>query len=278
MSTIDYLKGVCDAHPPLQRDEEQKLGFRIQGGDEKARETLILHNVALVFWVAEKYRYAKWTKDKDDLYSAGMMGLTEVAGRYDPTRGRFANLAILRIRQRMVSHLLKAEDTIRLSDEMKKKLLKWRAEGDENDQEMQQLERLTHPVWLEMPAGERDSGVTLADTIGVEDAEPVHMDFHAAKRALARLTPRLRGVVELKLGFYGPGGDGKAYTLEEIGQIYGVTKERTRQLFEEALQKLRVLIQVMGTEETAAQNTRGCQMELAIDVKETQPLAVRKRT
>ena len=247
--------------PRLTAEQEVALAKRVEAGDKKAAQQLTLHNLRLVVSVAKKY----FGRDLAllDLIQEGNLGLMKAVQKYDWRRGyRFSTCAQWWIRQAIVRAIADKGRPIRLPVHIMETLGK--VEGatehlaivlgrtptdDElaaslgrttNEMRYARKAALLHTVSLQATVDE-DEGSMLGDMIVDDVAAPEERAYQRILRDEishildAVLTPRERTVVQLHFGL----GEGGVYTLEEIGEMLGLTRERVRQVEAEALLKLR---------------------------------------
>lgn len=246
----------------LSREEEIELGTRIQNDrDPEALEQMINANLKLVVKIANDY--ARYGLSVEDLVSEGNIGLMKAAERFDPTVGvRFSTYSAWWIRQRIKAALGNQSRTIRLPLHVLQKLRDVdkaeRALGDElgrdpSDHEiaerqelprkkLAELRRVTQPV-ASLDDHSSDDGVdhlNLGAITGDESvidpaAAAAENDLHAALgRVMSDLNSREREVIAARFGL----GGRETQTLEQLGAVFGVTRERVRQIQMKALGKL----------------------------------------
>ncbi|HEY7471189.1 MAG TPA: sigma-70 family RNA polymerase sigma factor [Gemmatimonadota bacterium] len=192
----------------LTRDEEIELGHRIRAGDQGAVDELVRSNLRFVVSVSK--RYQDFGVPLPDLIAEGNVGLVRAAHLFDPNRGvRFISYAVWWIRQ-AIHRVLK---------------------------ENSRIARRT--IRLEAPLFDDDDAVSsVFDADAAPSAEERTLDRargRAIRRAIATLEPRERNVLGLYFGLDGS----QPLTLEEIGTIYGLSRERIRQIKERGLGRLR---------------------------------------
>ena len=257
-----YLKMMGEI-PLLTRDDEVEVARRIDAGGpdaEIAKATLVNANLRLVVSIAKQYTYRGIPLS--DLIQEGNIGLMKATEKFDHTRGfKFSTYASWWIRQSIIRAVESQCRTIRIPiyklevvnkvHQMQKELFQqlgreptldevaFRLEMDID--KLEALMKLTRePISLDAPVSE-DSDSTVGEFVENPNAErPSDAIEEAALReeieqVLASLTPREEKVVRMRYGI----GEPLAYSLEEIGAQFCLTRERIRQIEIKALRKLR---------------------------------------
>ena len=244
----------------LTADEEVALALRIEKGDERAKQELAEANLRLVVSIAK--RYVGRGMQFLDLIQEGNMGLMKAVEKFDYQKGfKFSTYATWWIRQAITRAIADQARTIRIPVHMVEtinKLIRIQrqllqdlgrepmpeeigAEMDMPSDKVREILKIAQePVSLETPIGEEDDS-HLGDFI--EDQEATSPADHAAYELLKEqlegvldtLTDREENVLRLRFGL----DDGRTRTLEEVGKVFGVTRERIRQIEAKALRKLR---------------------------------------
>lgn len=257
-----YLREIGQV-PLIKQEEEVELAKRIEKGDETAREKMIKANLRLVVSIAKRYIGRSPNLTLLDLIQEGNIGLFKAVEKFDYRRGyKFSTYATWWIRQAVTRALADQARTIRIPVHMVETISKYTqakrrllqdlsrkplpeeiaAEmGIEIDKIRQIIKISQETVSLEAPVGENEEDSTLAEFI--EDEKTILPSQSAAKKLLAEqikkilidLTPREQKILSLRFGLE----DGVTHTLEEVGQKFGVTRERIRQIEAKALEKIR---------------------------------------
>lgn len=244
----------------LTADEEVQLALRIEQGDDEAKQELAEANLRLVVSIAK--RYVGRGMQFLDLIQEGNMGLMKAVEKFDYRRGfKFSTYATWWIRQAITRAIADQARTIRIPVHMVEtinKLIRIQRQllqdlgreplpeeiGAEMDMPTEKVRNILkiaqEPVSLETPIGEEDDS-HLGDFIEDQDAtSPAdHAAYEMMKKQLENvldtLTDREENVLRLRFGL----DDGRTRTLEEVGKVFGVTRERIRQIEAKALRKLR---------------------------------------
>jgi len=259
-SALDqYLRDVS-RHELITPEKEKELGARAQNGDEDAVQELARANLRFVISVAKKYQNRGVSLT--DLIQEGNVGLVTAARKFDPEQGvKFISYAVWWIRQAILASLAnhgravrvplnRASDLARIFRE--KERLKQDKGRDPTTEELAKATDLTPElveslqtlnaaeIRLDAPIGDSEDSQLVERFVTEEAAEPeVEVEgrllTEAITDALSTLEARDAKVLRLYFGLEGE----REHTLEEIGNMLGVTRERIRQLRDRALRRLR---------------------------------------
>ena len=246
----------------LNKDEELEIAKRAANGDEEARELLIDANLRLVVHIAKKYTNRGISFM--DLIQEGNVGLVRAVGKYDYTKGfKFSTYATWWIRQGMTRAIADQSRSIRIPvhmvetinrlnrfdrtlmvelgrDPTATELASFMGKKFTPDRIMEIKQTATDILSLEMPVGEEDT-TYLGDYI--EDSKTITPDKYvehsllsdALDEVLSKLSDKEAKIIRMRFGLDG----GNAHTLEEVGEIIGVTRERVRQIEAKAMKKIK---------------------------------------
>ncbi|MBU6409103.1 MAG: sigma-70 family RNA polymerase sigma factor [Verrucomicrobia bacterium] len=248
----------------LTPDEELALAKRIRKGDKQAREHMINANLRLVVKIAREYEGLGLPLL--DLINEGNIGLMKGVDRFDTAKGaKLSTYASWWIKQSIRRALANQSKTIRLPVHVVDTLAHVRkAEArlhdtlgreptdsdvaDELHLDPRRIRRYRQasraPVSLDSPVGDEDSPsvsdvVADANAATPSDHLAMRVDREMVRRVLGTLNPRESAILAMRFGL----DQGEGRTLEELGKKFGVTRERIRQIQEEALRKLRTTIE-----------------------------------
>jgi len=257
-----YLREIGKT-PLLTRDEEKELAKKIEKGDLEGRNKLIQANLRLVVSIAKRYVGRSPNLTLLDLIQEGNIGLARAVDKFDYRRGfKFSTYATWWIRQAITRALADQSRTIRIPVHMVETISKYaqikrrlfqdlgrEPLAEEIASEMGvDVEKVRHIIKIsqdtipfETPVGDEDEGSTLGDFI--EDEKGITPVQSAALRLLGDqikeiindLQPREQKILRMRFGL----DDGITHTLEEVGNEFGVTRERIRQIEFKALEKIR---------------------------------------
>ena len=254
-----YLKEIGQVKL-LTADEEIELAKRVSEGDKAAKDRLTEANLRLVVSIAKKY--SGRGLHILDLIQEGNTGLIRAVDKFDYTKGnKFSTYATWWIRQAITRAIADQARTIRVPVHMVEVINKATRCNRKLVQELGReptLEEIAadlnlpidkiieanrtaaDTLSLDMPVGDEEdttigSFVEDDNTPGPVDATSNAMLSEALTEILGTLTEREADVLRMRFGMY----DGRTHTLEEVGQIFGVTRERIRQIENKAIRKLR---------------------------------------
>ena len=254
-----YLKEIGQIKL-LTTEEELELADKIAQGDEQAKATLAEANLRLVVSIAKRYvgRGMLFL----DLIQEGNIGLMKAVEKFDVTKGyKFSTYATWWIRQAITRAIADQSRTIRVPVHMVETInklarverqltLELNREPTEEElakkmgtsvDKIRDIYKISQePVSLEIPIGEEDDshlGDFIPDETNMspEDFAVNELLKDEISEVLLTLTEREEKVIRLRFGLE----DGRPRTLEEVGQLFGVTRERIRQIEAKALRKLR---------------------------------------
>ncbi|MES2135359.1 MAG: sigma-70 family RNA polymerase sigma factor [Patescibacteria group bacterium] len=259
-----YLREIGQ-YPLLTGPEERALAKRITEGDEEAKNLLARANLRLVVSIAKKYASRSSDLSLLDLIQEGNLGLFKAVDKFDYTKGyKFSTYATWWIRQAITRALADQSRTIRIPVHMVETIAKYKqivrrleqdlgrdpmpeeisAEMGVDVEKVYQIEQINQETLsLEAPISSSDDddasarGDFVADhSLPTPDQETAHRILvEQLHEILGDLTPKERKILAMRHGLE----DGIYHTLEEVGQEFGVTRERIRQIEAKALEKIR---------------------------------------
>jgi RNA polymerase primary sigma factor len=240
-------------------DEEVELAQRIRKGDRKALERLTKANLRFVVSVAKQYQNQGLSLP--DLINEGNVGLIKAAEKFDETRGfKFISYAVWWIRQSILQAIAEQSRIVRLPLNQVgsvNKINRMQSKFEQENERRPSIEEIsaetnlpeekvdeamsanTRHISVDAPFTEGDEGslldILINESSPMADRQLVTESLQAEiKQALRVLNDRERHIIEAFFGINGP-----EMTLEEIGEKYGLTRERVRQIKEKAIRRLR---------------------------------------
>lgn len=247
--------------PMLTAEDEAELARRIRDGDEEALEKLTKSNLRFVVSVAKQYQNQGLSLS--DLINEGNVGLMKAAKRFDETKGfKFISYAVWWIRQSILQAIVEYSRIVRLPlnkvgsyNKVNEAYLSFvqEFEREPTNEELADLLNMTakevanmlkgngRHLSVDAPLSGEEGDSTMLDVISTEQNHSPDESLMAqslkeeVKQGLSILSVR---EVEVLSAYYGLNGK-KSMTLEEIGELYGLTRERVRQIKERAIRRLR---------------------------------------
>ncbi len=258
-----YLREIGQV-PLLTIEEENSLAARIKKGDKAAREHMIKANLRLVVKIAHDYE--NFGLPLLDLISEGNIGLMKAVERFDPAKGgKLSTYGSWWIKQSIKRALANQSKVIRLPVHLVDKIAKMRRVSlklqeefgrEPTDEELAEEMNMSpsrvaqmrtaaiRPASLDAPIGDDDSQ-TFSDLVQDDRATSPYEDLEdktvtdMLQEMVKTLDPREATILRYRFGLDG----GNEKTLEEVGQKFGVTRERVRQIQNIALKRLRKMIE-----------------------------------
>lgn len=257
-----YLKEIGRT-PLLNQKEEKELAKKIEAGDEMSRKKLIQANLRLVVSIAKRYVNRSPHLSILDLIQEGNIGLSRAVDKFDYKKGfKFSTYATWWIRQAITRALADYSRTIRIPVHMVETITKFTQVkrrlmqelgreplpeeiGNEMNMSIDKIHYIQkisqEVISLEAPVGDDDEDSMLSDFIKDEQSlTPDQLASHALlrdyiKEVIIDLSEREQRILSMRFGL----DDNIAHTLEEVGKVFGVTRERIRQIEAKALEKIR---------------------------------------
>lgn len=207
---VHYIHGTDRLPPPLTRAEEAKAFAALMQGDPEARETLIVHNLRLVVYIAKKFETP--AVSTDDLISIGTIGLMKAVNTFHPEKNiKLATYASRCIENEILMHL--------------RKVAQYRAEIS-----------IDEPLNVDWDGNE----LLLSDLLGT-DEDIVSRDIEneserqLLRAAVMRLSPRERQIMEMRFGLI----DGQEKTQKEVAEAIGISQSYISRLEKKIIKRLR---------------------------------------
>jgi RNA polymerase primary sigma factor len=244
----------------ISGEEEAELARRIRAGDEKALERLTEANLRFVVSVAKQYQNQGLTLS--DLINEGNVGLMKAARRFDETKGfKFISYAVWWIRQSILQSIVEHSRIVRLPlnkvgsyNRVNEAFIGFvqTFEREPSNEELAEVLEMTpkevanmlrsntRHVSMDSPLGGEDSDATMLDVFVTNDEHLPDSDLldeslrEEVQQGLSILSEREKEVISAYYGL-----EDKSMTLEEIGEAFGLTRERVRQIKERAIRRLR---------------------------------------
>lgn len=265
-----YLGDIKD-YKLLSKEEERELALKVQAGDEEAKQEFIKANLRLVINVAKSYANSS-NMSMEDLVAEGNLGLIVAVNRFNPDYGyRFSTCAVPWIRQAIVKGITDKSKTVRIPAHIYSQIMKMgkaitelENDGFSNptDKEIAVKMGITEAKVNELKAWKRqpismdttlgdETENTIEDMVADENAispednaivEDIKMRVHAA---IKQLPERTQKILKMRNGIWEEGDPiewKKEHTLEEIGILLGITRERVRQIEKKAQNDLKLIL------------------------------------
>jgi len=245
----------------INAEEEAVLAKKIRDGDHEALDKMVRSNLRFVVSVAKQYQNQGLSLP--DLINEGNVGLMKAAKRFDETRGfKFISYAVWWIRQSILYAIVEYSRMVRLPlnkvtsyNKINEAVVSFQQEferdpsheelGELLDIKPKEISRMvrggSRHLSMDAPVGGEEGDATMLDLFVENDQDNPETDLMEESRmidiknGISELSPR---EIEVISAYYGLNGH-KSLTLEEIGELYGLTRERVRQIKERAIRRLR---------------------------------------
>jgi RNA polymerase primary sigma factor len=272
---LDIYLAEIGRVPLLTHPELLELAGRARAGDADARKRIIIANLRLVVYLARAYRNRGLPML--DLIEEGNLGLIQATDRFEPARGlRFSTYAAIWIRQAILRGIAEQSRTVRIPVQMFQQVnrfvrvertLRARLGRDPDSEEVAHAMEISAPraarlggLLASLRSLDEGTSVQAYEQLSTEDlAESppsverlieLQLEHEQVGRLLHSLSQREEHIVRIRYGFY----DGMVHTLAQTGGLFGISRERVRQIEARALQKLRRAIESQETIRTDASN------------------------
>lgn len=257
-SAFDTYRSSLGSCPPLDRNAERDLARRYRGGDQRAGVELI--QACLPFVVSIAFEYRRWGAPLEDIVQEGNIGLLRAAAKFDPERDvRLVTYAAYWIRASIREYVVRAYRIVRLGTTKgeRKALRAYRTTSITDVEGLSAVSGLSKerveallpllsrretsldeagPAGEPSPAMAKLAAVEPSPEQTLSDCERAELSRNAIDEALATLSEREQLIVRQRMMVEDPS------TLQALGEVLGVSKERVRQLEERARAKLRVFL------------------------------------
>lgn len=263
-SLKSYLKDIKNI-PLLTHKEEKELSRRVKKGDKHARERMIRSNLRLVINIAKKYIH--FGIPMSDLIEEGNMGLMKAVEKFKPQKGfRFSTYAAWWIKQAITRAIAEQGKLIRIPVYVNEQMAKWKKAQEQLSHKLKRppsqdevakkigldkdkIEQLS--FWMSASTsslearvgedGESAVGELLEDEAAVQPDKEIStfLEKERIVNLLTGMSEREKQVLNMRFGLT----DSRIHTLAEVAKKYGISRERVRQIEEQALKKLKRYIQ-----------------------------------
>ncbi len=261
LKPINFLLKEAQKYPILTAEEEIELSKRIHNGDKEAKDIFIKRNIRLVIFIAKKFTNSGL--DLEDLVEEGIIGLIKTIDKFDYTKGyKFSTYAMWGIKQAISRAISKQARTIRLPSYINDNIFKLKKTIDTLEKELKRtptteeisqrmntkketvenlLIYMNEPLSIYYKINENED-TELIDVLG-DSSQDIENNYinNLLKEDLdkvlnnSKLSEKEKEILILRTGYNGE----NPKTLEEIGKLYNVTRERIRQIESHALKKIR---------------------------------------